>query len=117
MDGILRQLNQRIAAKGSLIVTNDGMVVAGVMQEEMRQEIVGALTSFLISATDRCLRQGKIGTLGRMVMTATHGKVVIQALQDYFLVVIVDQFSDMETTVEAVAAAGQDLRALTRIHV
>ena len=33
MDQILRQLNQRAAAKGSLVVTNDGMVVADNMKK------------------------------------------------------------------------------------
>ena len=117
MAQVLRQMNQRAAAKGSLVVTNDGMVVAGVMEEEMRKDIVGALSSFLISATVRCLKQGGIGSFGRMMMTATHGKVVIQSLRDYFLVVIADQFADTESTLEAVTEAGQELRTLMQINV
>lgn len=117
MDQILRELNERAAARGSLVVTNDGMIVAGAMKKEMRKDIVGALSSFLISATERCLRQGDVGSFGRLVMHATHGKVVVQSLHDYFLVVIVDQFGDMESTMEAVVAAGNSLRNLTRIRV
>ena len=117
MDEILSQLNEAAAAKGSVVVTNDGMVVAGAMRRELRKDIIGALSSFLISATDRCLKQGEIGTFGRMIMAATHGKVVIQSLDDYFLVVIVDQFADIGATLDAVAEACAQLRDLTRIDV
>ena len=117
MEVVLRTLNEKAAAKGSVVVTNDGMVVAADMRKDMRKDIVGALSSFLISATDRCLRQGQIGQFGRMVMTATHGKVVIQSLHDFFLVVVVDQFADMGLTLEAVASAGHKLRELTNIHI
>ena len=117
MESILEKLNTKAAAKGSVIVTNDGMVVAGGVREEMRKDIVGALSSFLISATDRCLRQGEIGEFDRMIMTATHGKVVIQSLQDFFLVVIADQFADMDLTLEAAGEAGRKLRRLTSIRV
>lgn len=117
MESVLAALNDKAAAKGSVVVTNDGMVVAGDMRKEMRKDIVGALSSFLISATDRCLRQGDIGSFGRMVMTATHGKVVIQSLHEFFLVVVVDQFADMEKTLEAVAKAGAKLRELTHIKI
>lgn len=117
MEKVLSRLNERAAAKGSVVVTNDGMVVADDMRKDMRKDIVGALSSFLISATDRCLRQGEIGTFGRMVMTATHGKVVIQSLHEFFLVVVVDQFADMQITLEAVTEAGAKLRELTHIRV
>jgi len=117
MDQILRDLNERAAAKGSLVVTNDGMVVAGSVREELHNEIVGALSSFLISATYRCLRQGNVGELTRMVMTATHGKIVIQSLADYFLVVIADQFSDTDRAIEAVRVAGEQLRKMTSIEI
>lgn len=117
METVLQTLNDKASAKGSVVVTNDGMVVAGNMRKEMRKDIVGALSSFLISATDRCLRQGDIGTFGRMVMTATHGKVVIQSLHEFFLVVVVDQFADMEITLEAVTVTGAKLRELTHIRI
>lgn len=117
MDQILRQLNRRAGAKGSLVVTNDGMVVADSMKKELRKEIVGALSSFLISATERCLRQGNTGMFTRMVMTATHGRIVIQSLRDYFLVVVADQFADMDRTMRAVVDSGNELRNLTRIQV
>ncbi|MCA8972143.1 MAG: roadblock/LC7 domain-containing protein [Planctomycetes bacterium] len=117
MEIVLRGLNEKAAAKGSVVVTNDGMVVAADMRKEIRKDIIGALSSFLISATDRCLRQGEIGHFGRMVMTATHGKVIIQSLHEFFLVVVVDQFADMELALEAVTVAGAKLRELTHIRI
>jgi predicted regulator of Ras-like GTPase activity (Roadblock/LC7/MglB family) len=117
MDAVFKRLNERAAAKGSMVVTNDGMVVAGIMRQDMRKDIVGALSSFLISATGRCLRQGGIGSFGRMIMTATHGKVVIKSLEDYFLVVIVDQFADMDAALQAVEVAGKEFKKIARIEV
>ncbi|MFQ5505472.1 MAG: roadblock/LC7 domain-containing protein [Planctomycetota bacterium] len=114
MESILKRLNEEEGVKGCLVVTHDGIVVAGVLQSEVRKEVVGALSSFLIAATDRCLKNGELGSLGRMMMTATHGKVVILALKGYYLVTLTDQFTDMEHILKvANEAAAQLLKVAT----
>ena len=117
MEEILQRLSEEEGVKGSLVVTQDGIVVAGNLKSDVRKDVVGALSSFLIAATDRCLQRGRLGALGRMMMTATHGKLVILALKGYFLVTLTDQFADMERTLEAVNMAASKLRKVTRIEV
>ena len=117
MDNILNQLNSSTGAKGSVVVTHDGMVVAGDIHWEVQKDVVGALSSFLVMATDRCLQQGKMGKLNRMTMIATHGKLVIIALQDYFLVVLVDQFASMDQITPSINEAGNKLLKLTQMNV
>jgi predicted regulator of Ras-like GTPase activity (Roadblock/LC7/MglB family) len=117
MDDILESLNQEDGVKGSMVVTQDGIVVAGLLKSDVRKDVVGALSSFLITATERCLERGQLGALGRMMLTATHGKLIILALKGYFLVTLTDQFADMNATLEAVNVAASRLRKVTRIEV
>jgi predicted regulator of Ras-like GTPase activity (Roadblock/LC7/MglB family) len=117
MDKILKDLNSSTGAKGSVVVTHDGMVVAGDIHWEVEKDVVGALSSFLVMATDRCLQQGKMGKLNRMTMIATHGKLIIVSLQGYFLVVLVDQFAAMDQVTPRIDAAGHELIKLTQMKV
>ena len=117
MEKILDQLNSSTGAKGSVVVTQDGMIVAGEIHWEVQKDVVGALSSFLVMATDRCLQQGNMGKLNRMTMIATHGKLVIISLRDYFLVVLVDQFASMNQITPQIEEAGRQLMNLTQMKV
>jgi len=117
MENILERLNSSAGAKGCVVVTQDGMVVAGDIHWEVQKDVVGALSSFLVMATDRCLQQGKMGKLNRMTMIATHGKLIIVSLRDYFLVVLVDQFAAMNQVSPLIDEAGHELMKLTQMKV
>ncbi len=116
MDDLLRDLIKTVGAKGALVVTNDGMVVAGFVRSDTRKDVVGALSSFLISATNRCLMQGNVGGFNRIFLNATHGKILIQALKGYFVVVLTDQFSDKTQLIDGTMRTASKLRKLTTIQ-
>jgi predicted regulator of Ras-like GTPase activity (Roadblock/LC7/MglB family) len=116
MDELLRDLIKKVRAKGALVVTNDGMVVAGFVRADTRKDVVGALSSFLISATNRCLSQGNVGGFNRIFLKATHGKILIQALKDYFVVVLTDQFSDKTELIDETMRIASKLRKLTTLQ-
>ncbi len=117
MHEVLEQLSDRLHAKAALVVTSDGMVVAGTVQADFRKDVIGALSSFLILATNRCLKRAQQGGFGRIVLHATHGKVLVQSFRDYFLVVLTDQFVDKEALLEAALEAVARLRRLASIKV
>ncbi len=117
MENILKQLNAKTGAKGSVVVTQDGMVVAGEINWEVQKDVVGALSSFLVMATDRCLQQGNMGKLNRMTMIATHGKLIIISLGECFLVVLVDQFASVDQVSPVSDATGQGLLKMTQMKV
>ncbi|PIE22172.1 MAG: hypothetical protein CSA62_13910 [Planctomycetota bacterium] len=117
MNEILIRLNEEAQARGSLVVTKDGILVASEMDASLKKDVVSALSSFLISAASRSLSRGKIGAAHRLVLTATHGKLVLRSLGDYFLVLLTDQFASMEVAKAAVESASKRLREIVTIRV
>lgn len=117
MNEILRRLNEEAQGRGSLVVTKDGILVACEMDTGLEQEVVSALSSFLISAARRSLSRGKIGNVRRVALTATHGKLVLRSLGDYFIVLLTDQFANFQEALDAVERAGERLREIVTIQV
>ena len=54
------------------------------------------LTSFLLSTTNRCLQQASLPGMTQFVLHCTHGKVLVADVGEPFLVVILDQFADLQ---------------------
>ncbi len=117
MESILADLADRVHAKACLVLTADGMVVAGKVHGDYRKDVIGALSSFLILATNRCLKGGRQGHFGQIVLHATHGKVLIRGFKEYYLVILTDQFSDKAEVEEAASEAVAGLRRLATIDV
>lgn len=117
MNEILNALNEQAQARGSLVVTKDGILVASEMDASLKQEVVSALSSFLITAARRSLERGGIGTVNRIALTATHGKLILRSLGEYFLVVLTDQFTASEEALAATEQACDRLREKVRIQI
>ena len=117
MNNILIRLNEEAQGRGSLVVTKDGILVASEMEPSLKKDVVSALSSFLISAAGRSLSRGKIGTAHRIVLTATHGKLVLRSLGEYFLVLLTDQFASVDEAKDAVERASERLREIVTIRV
>lgn len=116
MTELLLALVKDVQAKGSVVVTDDGMVVAGELSLDIEQDVIAALSSFLIAATDRCLKQGGMGPMSGLTMIATHGRLVIRSLPDAFLVVITDQFADMDKVKTAIDQVCKKLSKLIAVQ-
>ena len=56
MDEILKELNGEVGVKGSAVVTKDGMMVKADLAPSVREDVLSALSSFLISTTGRALK-------------------------------------------------------------
>jgi predicted regulator of Ras-like GTPase activity (Roadblock/LC7/MglB family) len=115
---VLDKLDKVSGVKGTALLTSDGMMVASTLGEEFLDDVVAGLSSFLISTTRRSLRDAALGDrFTRFVLNSTHGKVVITDLGEAFLVVITNQFTDLQGCLAEVQAAAAKLRKIAKIEV
>jgi predicted regulator of Ras-like GTPase activity (Roadblock/LC7/MglB family) len=110
------ELRSTPGIKGAALITSDGLVAAESLDERYRTEVVAGLTSYLLMTTNRSLREGGLGQCSQFVLHATHGKAVVTALEDAYLVVLVDQFADLAAARRDVQGVAGRLRRATRLN-
>lgn len=111
----LVELRQASGIKGAAVVTPDGLVVAHSLEARFRDDVVAGLTSFLLMTTARCLQEGEMEGMTQFTLQATHGKVVLMNLGSAWLVVLLDQFADLEGSRSEINQAALILRRHSRL--
>lgn len=111
----LSELRRAPGIKGCGLVTSDGLMVAHDLDSRFREDVIAGLTSFLLSTTLRCLNESDMGAMSSFMLHATHGKVVVMDLEGSFLVVVLDQFADMELCSPEIRAVAQQLRRTAKM--
>ena len=111
----LVELHRTSGVKGASVVMLDGLVAAESLDDRFSGDVVGGLASFLLMTMNRSLREGGLGECKQFILHATHGKVILTALEDAYLVVVFDQFSDLQTIKGAVRDAAHRIRRSSRL--
>ncbi|MEY4672653.1 MAG: Roadblock/LC7 domain [Planctomycetota bacterium] len=109
---VLRELG---GVRGCVVVTLDGLIVAKSLDAAFRQDAVAALSSFLMQTTERALHDNGMEPLTTFVLQANYGKAVFVRLENSYLVVLLDQFTDVRSCREDIDAAAAHLRRLAQI--
>jgi len=117
MQRILAELNEEVGVKGSAVVTEDGILVTSALSSSMQGEVISALSSFLISTTKRALTECGMEHFGRFIITSTHGKLVLVTLPKSYLVVVADQFINLDVTLLTIQGAAKKLEKMSQINV
>lgn len=111
----LDELRRSAGVKACMMVTTDGLVVAEALGTRYREDIIAGLSSYLTMTTNRALREGGLDPFETFTLHAAHGKAVFAEVGEAFLVVLMDQFADMEVGRREILAAVQRLRRSTRL--
>ena len=90
MQDILQSLNQVPGVKGSMVVTEDGLVVQEELGPTLDQETISALSANIIISIKRMYSRLGWGTFKRFILSASYGKIVLYDLGEAFLVVVTD---------------------------
>lgn len=106
----LDELRTISGVSGAAVVTEDGIMVASALNEHFADDVIAGLASFLVSTTRRAM--GEAAAFGRFVMHATHGKLLLIDLGESFLVVLTDQFLDIDGLETELNDATRSLRRL-----
>ena len=100
MQKILDDLNKVAGVKGSMLVAEDGMVIASALGPALDKENVAAISSHMILSTKRSMEAMALEKFSRFVLTSTHGKMIFVELPQPFtayLVVITPHLITLDT--------------------
>lgn len=105
MQEILQELNQHAGIIGSLVVTQDGMVVAQALRQDMDPDRIAAIASGVILSTTKALTPLGGEDLSRYVLTATAGRMMFIDIGIAFLVVVTNQSVNLANTLVEIDSA------------
>ncbi len=114
MDAILNRLNDEVGVKGSMIVTQDGIVVQAILGEDFDEDVVAAMASNTILSIKRALRKASRTGFERFILTSSYGKMIFLDVERAFLVVVADKNINLEMTLIAVSAAAYKIKTIGR---
>ncbi len=115
MPEILEELRRVQGVKACMLVTSDGLVVAGAKSQRYRDDVLAGLASYLTMTTNKALAEAELPPFESFTLHAAHGKAVFSDIGEAFLVVLLDQFADLEASRRDIQGAAQRMRRLARI--
>jgi predicted regulator of Ras-like GTPase activity (Roadblock/LC7/MglB family) len=89
MKGILHDLNERITARGSLVVARDGVLVASEVREGIDLDRLAALGAAIVTEVGECLQRSGLSGFTHLEIAAEHGKVILAEAGPTYLLVLV----------------------------
>lgn len=101
--------------KGVALLTADGLVAASSLDEACNTDALAGLASYLMTSTNRALKDGAMGACTRVTIQASNGKAQIVDLADSTLVVVFDQFADLAAARRPVDEAVARIRRLAKL--
>ncbi len=107
---LLEGLNEVAGIMGSMVVTDDGIVVSAALGDTLEEATVAAVSSSMISSSKRAL-----GVLGhedftRFVVTSTWGRMVFVDIQIAFLIVITFPNIELDAILIEIESAAYRIR-------
>ena len=109
------ELRQAPGVRGAAVVTSDGLVAASSLSTGLDPDVIAGLASYLMMTTNRSLDEGGYGSATKLLLNATHGKAVFVELDDNYLVVLFDQFAEIEQADREVDQAAERIRHASRL--
>ncbi len=113
---ILKRLNRGIGVRGSMIVTVDGIIVASEMGQDLEDSRVAAIVSNVIQRTQEALVAVELKHFSQYILTAVHGKMVIQDIGNAFLVVITDKGINLDHTLIEIKGAAFKIQSRVKME-
>jgi predicted regulator of Ras-like GTPase activity (Roadblock/LC7/MglB family) len=92
---VLTSLADVPGVRGSLVVTQDGIVVDSKIGKGLREEVVGAMAASLILGVRRAMETAGEPHFESFSLVATHGKMVVADTGTAFLIVVLDRNIDL----------------------
>ena len=87
---ILEELNKTSGISGSMLVGNDGIIIAADLDTRFQDETVGAMAASIVSTVQKSLEKLKSTALRQMTIEAEQGKLFLTDVDFGILVVTAD---------------------------
>ena len=117
MRNVLKGLNETIGIRGSMVVSDDGMVIASCLGRQLDEDKVAAMASNALMSIRRGLARQNLPNFGRFTLTASHGKLVITDTGIAYLVVVMDRKIDLGPTDIEIESAAMRIRSLGEMKI
>jgi len=112
MKQILRRLNETPGIRGSLVMTEDGIIASADLGAGLEEEPVAALASGLLGSWKRSLGAlGRPETLQEVSLGASDGRLVFVEVDGAYLVAVTGRGIDLAQTFGILRDAARKLRA------
>jgi predicted regulator of Ras-like GTPase activity (Roadblock/LC7/MglB family) len=108
---VLKALADVPGVRGSMVVTQDGIVVDSLLGRNLRVEVVGAMAASVIHGSKRVAEKaGQV--LESFSLVSTHGKMIVSDTGSAFLVVVLDRNIDLGSAELEIRSAVRKVRNL-----
>jgi len=94
MESVLSRLEGEAWVQGSMIVSDEGMVVLERLSGNLDRDAVAALASDLVTEVAQGLREVGMEPFTRIVLSATSGELVVVGCGSVYLVVVASAGSE-----------------------
>ena len=112
MKAILRELNETISARGSLVVARDGMLIASDVRDNTDIDRLAALGASIVTNVGASLANSGWSGFKNVEIAAENGKVILsEAGQTYLLVLVGARLEVGVGSIEIQSAANRLARA------
>jgi len=112
---LLEELRRTPGVKAAALLTADGLAAAESLDPAFRSDVVAGLTSFLLTTTNRSLRDAGLGGCTQFELHASHGRALVLALDESCLVVMCDQFADLQAARREAQDTARRIRLCARL--
>jgi len=112
MERTLSELNKTPGVIGSFVVAADGIIVASDFTTELNDEIMGALTSSIINATEKATKKMEHGQLVSFIIETDRDKLFFNSTRSGFLVCVAKQEANLGLIRVEMRAASERLNNL-----
>ena len=106
MRHILKELNEETDIVGSMVITQDGIMVAAALGRDFEEDVVAAFASSLLVSMKRGLSEVKAHSdLTSCILTGDQGKISFFDMKNSYLVVVTDTDTKLDGRVDAIQRA------------
>ena len=117
IEKLLEALNQVVGIKGSMLVTQDGMVVLSRLGTETPTELVAAVASSTIKNMKHAIVRLGADSFSQLVITASFGRMVFVDVEMAFLVAVTEPSLNLDQTLIEVRGVAQRLKSAGLLRV
>ncbi|MCZ6794616.1 MAG: roadblock/LC7 domain-containing protein [Planctomycetota bacterium] len=106
MRQILKELNSQADIVGSMVITQDGIMVAAALGKKLEEDVLAAFASSLLVSMKRGLaRIGAPSPLSSCTLNGSNGKIAFYDMKNAYLVVVADTSTQLDEHTEEIQTA------------
>ena len=117
MQDTLNELNKAVGVKGSMLMSDDGIVILSAIGPNLDEEVVAAMAGAIIRSTMRAVQAIGADGFSRFILTAEYGKMVFVDTGEAFLVVVTNEDINLDITMIEIASAVHKVANKSKIRL